>query len=133
MIQMIISHVIISDTFFSKFHTILLNVHMMFSFMSLEIINVWVFSTTFHAFFLYFLMHRPDMHILITFYFCCVFMKHRKNHHTEMVNFCTNNEECVFKSSCWFRHKIHDENMIKEKSEENGNGNEKKLNKKISN
>ena len=55
------------------------------------------------------------------------FMKHRKNHHTEMVKFCTNNEECVFKSSCWFRHENHDENMIKEKSEENGNGNAKKI------
>jgi len=61
------------------------------------------------------------------------FMKHRKNHHTEMVKFCKNNEECVFKSSCWFRHEIHDEHMIQEKSEKNENGMAKKSDEKYQN
>ena len=36
------------------------------------------------------------------------FMKHRISKHRDLVQFCRNNEECEFKSSCWFRHGIHD-------------------------
>ena len=51
------------------------------------------------------------------------FMNHRKNQHQEMVQLCKNNEECVFKSSCWFRHGINEKQMRNEKSDENKNGN----------
>ena len=50
-----------------------------------------------------------------------------------MVKFCTNKKECVFKSSCWFRHEIHDEHMIQEKLEENENANAKKSDEKYQN
>ena len=51
------------------------------------------------------------------------FMNHRKNQHREMVQLCKNNEECVFKSSCWFKHGIYEKHIRKEKSDENKNGN----------
>ena len=40
------------------------------------------------------------------------FMKHRKLKHIEMVQMCKNNDQCVFKNSCWFRHEEYDNRII---------------------
>ena len=45
-------------------------------------------------------------------------MLHRKYQHTEMVQNCKN-IECVFKKSCWFRHEHEDNQVNKEKTNEN--------------
>ena len=49
------------------------------------------------------------------------FMKHRKLKHIEMVQMCKNNDQCIFKNSCWFRHEEYDNQIIIENNEENEN------------
>ena len=52
------------------------------------------------------------------------FMQHRKSQHKNMVQICRNEEGCVYRHSCWFRHeKVNDTNndakIEKEKSTPN--------------
>ena len=47
------------------------------------------------------------------------FMHHRKLEHSEMVQICKNNEYCVFKRSCWFKHEHIDKKISKEKTDDN--------------
>ena len=49
------------------------------------------------------------------------FMKHRKLKHIEMVQMCKNNDQCLFKTSCWFRHEEYDNQISTENNEENEN------------
>ena len=53
-----------------------------------------------------------------TFHSKSYFMQHRKNQHSEMVQPCKN-IECVFKTSCWFKHDHQDTQVYHEKKNEN--------------